>query len=260
MATAQPTMSLDGKIALVTGGSRSVGKNIALRLAEQGADVVITYRSQAEAAAGVVEQIKGLGRCAAGLQVDLTGAGEIGTLVEAFHGTLADWGADGFDAIVNNAGVSSHQPFGQITEAEFDRVLDINYKSVVFLTQALLPKLRDNGTILVLGSGLGRFALPGFSVYGSLKAGIEHFMRYLAKELGGRGITANAISPGALDTDFNAAAFEHNAQMRGFISSVTALGRVGLAEDVGGVAAFLCSDAGRWITGERIEISGGMFL
>ena len=258
--TAQPTTSLRGKVALVTGGSRSVGRDIALRLAEAGADVILTYRSQAEAAASVVEAITKLDRRAKALQVDLEGTAGIAGLVEQVHAQLDSWGADKLDILVNNAGVSSHQVVGDISEAEFDRVVNTNFKSVVFLTQALLPRLAEGGRIIALGSGLGRFTMAGMSVYGSLKAALEHYMAYLGTELGPRGITANAVSPGALDTDFNAAVLQYNPGMRGAISSVTALGRMGVAEDIGGVVAMLCSPAGRWITGQRIEVSGGMFL
>jgi NAD(P)-dependent dehydrogenase (short-subunit alcohol dehydrogenase family) len=255
-----PVTHLRNKVALVTGGSRSVGRDIALRLAERGADVIITYRTRGDAAEEVVGELQKLDRRAHAIQVDLTGTDQIESLVSQVDEVLSSWRADGLDILINNAGVSSHQPFGSITETEFDRVVDTNYKSVVFLTQALLPKLKDGGRIIALGSGLSRFSLGGMSIYGSLKGAVERLMAYLAVELGPRGITANAISPGALDTDFNAAALEHNPQMRDFISSVTALGRMGVAQDVGGVVAMLCSPAGRWITGQRIEISGGMFL
>ena len=256
----QPTTDLHGKTALVTGGSRSLGRDIALRLAQAGADVIVTYRSQVEAAAEVVAEITKLDRRAVALQADLQGTAQVAALSEAVRAQLAEWGAEHLDILVNNAGVSSHQPVGSISEEEFDRVVDTNFKSVVFLTQALLPTLADGGRILAIGSGLGRFTMAGMSVYGSLKAALEHYMAYLGTELGPRGITANAVSPGALDTDFNAAALQHNPQMRGAIGSVTALGRMGVAEDVGGVVAMLCSPAGRWITGQRIEVSGGMFL
>lgn len=259
-AQPSPSTSLSKKVAIVTGGSRSVGRDIALRLAEAGAGVIITYRSQADAADAVVQEIRALDRRAVALRADLTGTGQIAQLNDAVIATLDDWAAAGLDIIVNNAGIGSHQAFGEISEEEFDRVANTNLKSVVFLTQALLPKLNDGGRIVAIGTGLSRFSLPGFAVYGSLKAALERFMTYLAKELGPRGITANAVSPGALDTDFNKAALDHNPEMRGFISSVTALGRMGLADDVGGVVAFLCSPAGRWITGQRIEVSGGMFL
>lgn len=256
----QPRFDLHGKVALVTGGSRGVGRDVALRLAEAGADVILTYRAQAEAAAEVVAAITKLDRRATALAVDLGGTAEIAGLVERVEAQLDDWGADRLDILINNAGVASHQPLGEITEAAFDRVVDTNFKSVVFLTQALLPKLADGGRVIAIGSGLGRFTMVGMSVYGSLKAALEQYMAYLGTELGPRGITANAVSPGALDTDLNAAALEHNPQMRGFISSVTALGRMGVAEDIGGVVAMLCSPAGRWITGQRIEVSGGMYL
>ena len=255
-----PTRDLRGKVALVTGGSRSVGRNIALRLAEAGADVILTYRARSDAAEEVVTQIRSLGRRAAALSVDLTGTSQVETLVASVVQVMTEWKTGGLDILVNNAGISSHQLMGSITEEEFDRIVDTNYKSVVFLTQALLPEIKSDGRVIAIGSGLSRFSLAGMSVYGSLKAALERFMAYLAVEVGPRGITANAISPGALDTDFNAGALEHNPAMRDFVSSVTALGRMGVAEDVGGVVAMLCSSDGRWITGQRIEVSGGMFL
>jgi len=190
----------------------------------------------------------------------LTGTAQISTLTGSFRDLLRDWQADGFDILVNNAGISAHGSFAEVSEELMDRVYEVNFKSGFFVIQSLLPDLRDGGRIISIGSGLGRFAIPGLSVYGAFKAALEHLMRYLAKELGHRGITANAVSPGALDTDFNAAAFDHNPEMKDYLGSVTALGRVGLAEDIGGVVAFLCSDAGRWVTGQRIEVSGGMFL
>ncbi|PRQ03037.1 3-oxoacyl-[acyl-carrier-protein] reductase FabG [Enhygromyxa salina] len=259
-STTAPSTNLRHKTALVTGGSRGIGRDIALRLAEAGADVILTYRDRSDAAAEVVEQLRGSDRRAEAVAVDLTGTSQIASLVERVTSVLASWKVNALDILVNNAGVSSHQAFASITEAEFDRVIDINFKSVVFLTQALVPQLADGGRIIAIGSGLSRFSMPGRSLYGSLKAAVERYMAYLATELGPRGITANAISPGALDTDFNAAALKDNPQMRGYLESVTALGRLGVAEDVGGVVAMLCSPAARWITGQRIEVSGGMFL
>lgn len=252
--------TLNGKVALVTGGSRSLGRDIALRLAQSGADVAITYKQEKRGADATVRDIESLGRRSAAIQADLTGTAAIPGLVQAFEGVLADWRTDGFDVLINNAGIASHGVIGSITEEQVDDVYNINYKSVLFLTQALLPKLRDNGRVISIGSGLGRFTVPGAGVYGSFKAALEHLMRYFARELGPRGITANTVSPGALDTDFNRERFEKNPEMVKFISSQTALGRVGHADDVGGVVAFVCSDDAHWITGQRIEVSGGMFL
>lgn len=258
--TLAPTTNLHGRTALVTGGSRGIGRDIALRLAEAGADVLLTYRSREEAASEVVQAITAMDRRAIAIQADLEGTDAIAALTARVQETLESWRADALDILIHNAGIGSHQPVGTVSEDEFDRVIDTNFKSVVFLTEALVDRIADGGRIVALGSGLARFALPGYAVYGSMKAALEQYMVYLAKELGGRGITANAVSPGALDTDFNAAALEHDPAMRGIISGVTALGRMGVAEDVGGVVAMLCSPAGRWTTGQRIEISGGMFL
>ena len=252
--------SLHSKIALVTGGSRSLGRDIALRLAEAGADIVLTYRTNDAAAAETVRAIQALDRRAVALQVDLEGTAQIAGFVDRFTAVLADWEVDGFDILVNNAGISSAGPLGAITEDACDAVYDTNFKSVVFLTQALQERIRDNGRIFTIGSGLTRFTFDAYAVYASLKAAIETMARYWAKTLGPRGITVNAVSPGALDTDFNRAAFDHVPGLKEGIASQTALGRVALAEDVGGVVAFLCSDDARWITGQRIEVSGGMLL
>ncbi|MEM6991636.1 MAG: SDR family oxidoreductase, partial [Myxococcota bacterium] len=167
-----PTLSLVGSTALVTGGSRGVGRDIALRLAEAGADVILTYREQERAAAEVADAIAQRGRRAHTVAVDLTGTAAIGRLVESVDATLTAWGAAGLDIVINNAGVSSHQPVGSITEAEFDRVVDVNFKSVVFATQALLPRVNDGGRIVAIGSGLSRFSMAGMSIYGSLKAAV----------------------------------------------------------------------------------------
>ncbi len=253
-------VDLQGRTALVTGGSRGVGRDIATRLAEAGADVMFTYRSRADAAEEVVASIHALGRRAVAVQADLTGTGDVARLAAEVSATLEGWDAPGLDVLVHNAGVGSHQAVGSVTEAEVDRVFATNYKSVVFLTEALLPTLREGGSIVAIGTGLTRFSLAGMGIYGSLKAALERYMAYLAVELGPRGIRANAVAPGALDTDFNAAALEANPGMRPFIEGVTALGRMGVAEDIGAVVAMLASPAGRWITGQRIEASGGMFL
>lgn len=252
--------SLNNKTALVTGGSRSLGKDIALSLAQAGADVCISYRSREEEARATVNAIRAVGRKAEALQVDLNGTGQMSDFVDRFHATLADWGTQHFDILIHNAGISCDTPLPALSEEQLDAQYNTNYKSVVFLTQALLASIRDGGRIITIGSGATRFSIPSLIGYAPIKAALEHFTRNLAAMLGERGITANALSPGALDTDFNREVFARHPEMLQFISSVTALGRVGLAEDIGGVAAFLCSDDARWITGQRLEVSGGMFL
>lgn len=252
--------SLKNKIALVTGGSRGVGRDIATRLAQAGADVVITYRSNQTAAEETLAALRAHGVRAAALQVDLEGTSGIPAFVEAFTAQLTSWDSPGFDILVNNAGISSAGPLGAVPEQELDRVYNTNFKSVFFLTQALQEQIRDHGRVFTIGTGLTRFTLDAYVAYASLKAAVELLAPYWAKTLGPRGITVNTVSPGALDTDFNKHAFDAMPQMREIIAQNTALGRVGLAEDVGGVVAFLCSDDARWITGQRIEVSGGMFL
>lgn len=249
------------KIVLVTGGSRGLGKNAALRLAEKGFDVMLTYQTKEEEAGQVVEEIKGAGRKAAALPLDISDIASLDGFVGRVKDTLQQvWGAEALFGLVNNAGVGATIPFAQGTEEDFDRMLNIHFKGVYFLTQKLLPLLQDGGRILNVSSGTTRFCVPGYSLYASMKGAIETFTRYLAKELGGRGITANVIAPGAIETDFNNAAIRNNPQVKGFLASQTALGRVGEAEDIGGIVAFLCSDDARWINGQRIEASGGMFL
>ena len=252
--------SLEGKTALVTGGSRGVGRDTAERLAGAGADVVLTYRERDEAAAEVVGRIQELGSRAAALQVDLTGTADLDRFVEALVSTIGGWGRERLDVLVNNAGALRDGPFPTVTEEELDALYEINYKSVFFLTQRLLPHLADGGRIVNLGSGTSRLAFPPLVAYGPIKAAIESLTRYLAKELGPRGITVNAVAPGALETDFNAELFEAIEGARDYVAGSTALGRVGRASDVGGVIAFLASEDGAWINGARLDVSGGYQL
>jgi NAD(P)-dependent dehydrogenase (short-subunit alcohol dehydrogenase family) len=252
---------LIGKIALVTGGSRSLGKSIALKLADRGADVVITYRTKENDANEVVRAIEAKGRRAAALQVDLDGTADLPRFLERLKDELNErTGRSELDILVNNAGITRAGVIGQVSEADYDAIMNTNLKSVFFLTQALLPSLRDGGRIILIGSGLSRFSLPPYIVYAASKAALATFAQYMAKTLGPRGITANVVAPGALDTDFNRAAFEANPGVVEAIASNTAGGRVGLPQDVDGVVAFLASDEAGWITGQRIEVSGGMFL
>jgi NAD(P)-dependent dehydrogenase (short-subunit alcohol dehydrogenase family) len=249
------------KIGLVTGGSRGLGKDMALSLARKGSDVVLTYFSKADEAAQVVAEIQAMGRKAVALRLDVGDLQALDTFVAEFQETLrATWNRDRFDFLIQNAGMGATVPFAQVTEELFDRFNDVHFKGVYFLTQKLLPLLNDGGRIVTLSSGTTRFGVYGYSVYASMKAAIETFTRYLAKEVGARGITANVVAPGPIETDFNNAAIRSNPQMKSGLSNMTALGRVGNADDVGGVVAFLCSDDARWITGQRIEVSGGINL
>ena len=249
------------KIALVTGGSRGLGKDMALSLAQKGIDVVLTYHSKKDEALTVVADIEKAGQKAAALQFD---AGDIKSF-DAFFAqlktTLKDtFGTEKFDFLINNAGTALYAPFADTTEEQFDTALNIHYKGVFFITQKALPIINDGGRIINISSGLARFSFPGSSAYGSMKSAVETLTRYLAKELGARRIAANVVAPGAIETDFGGGRTRDNKEINAQIASVTALGRVGLPDDIGGVVAFLCTDDARWINGQRIEVSGGMML
>jgi NAD(P)-dependent dehydrogenase (short-subunit alcohol dehydrogenase family) len=249
------------KIALVTGGSRGLGKDMALRLAEKGNDVIITYQSQKDAADAVVKQIEETGRKAVALSLDVADFNSLDGFIEKVKQTLeSKWGVSHFDFLINNAGIGATIPFAQVTEADFDRFMNVHFKSVYFLTQKCLGFVNDKGRIINISTGTTRFCVPGYSVYASMKGAIETLTKYLAKELGARGITVNVVAPGPIETDFNNAAIRNNPERKAAMASMTALGRVGQAEDIGGVVAFLCSQDGGWITGQRIEASGGVAL
>lgn len=254
-------MKTQHNIALVTGGSRGLGKNMVLNLAKNGADIVLTYHFRKEEAAEVVAAIKQLGRKAIALQLD---TGKVATF-DAFTTTLAaqlkaEWNATQVNFLVNNAGIDASSLFPDTTEEAFDHLFNVHFKGVYFLTQKMLPFLADNGRVVNLSTGLARFVTPGYAAYSSMKGAIENFTRYLAKELGGRGITANTVAPGPIETDFTKGTFDNHPGVREYLASQTALGRLGQPEDIGGIVAFLCSDAARWVTGQRIEASGGTFL
>jgi NAD(P)-dependent dehydrogenase (short-subunit alcohol dehydrogenase family) len=253
-------METTTKIALITGGSRGLGKNSALRIAEGGMDVIVTYRSKKEEAETTVAEIESMGKKAAAMQLD---TGVVKTF-DAFSRQLVSvlkekWGREQFDILVNNAGINAPSPFGKTTEEDFDNLVNVHFKGVYFLTQTLLPIIANGGRIINFSSGLARFSTPGYAAYASMKGAIEVFTRYLAKELGSRQIAANTIAPGIVETDFTTEAFAHPG-MRELMSKVTALGRPGLPDDIGGVVAFLCSEDARWINAQRIEVSGGMNL
>jgi NAD(P)-dependent dehydrogenase (short-subunit alcohol dehydrogenase family) len=248
-------------IALVTGGSRGLGRNTALHLARQGTDVILTYRNNRVEADAVVAQIVQLGRRAVALQLDVANSKSFGAFTEQVRGVLAQhWQRDRFNYLVNNAGTGIHASLMETTEAQFDELVNIHLKGVFFLTQKLLSLLADGGRIVNLSSGLARFALPGYAAYAAMKGGIEVLTRYMAKELGPRGIAVNVVAPGAIETDFGGGMVRDNPQLNAFVASQTALGRVGKPDDIGGVIASLLSPTNGWINAQRIEASGGMFL
>jgi len=254
-------MTTNKKIALVTGGSRGLGKNMAISIAEKGINVILTYNSKREEALAVVAEIEKMGQKATALQLN-TGN------TKSFDGFLAEtkkvlkdhFNADHFDFLVNNAGIGIHESFAETTEESFDQLLNVHFKGVYFLTQKSLPLINDGGRVINLSSGLARFAAPGYSAYGAMKGAVETMSRYMAKELGSRGIAVNTVAPGAIETDFGGGVVRDNPQTNKWVADATALGRAGLPDDIGGVIAFLCTDDAKWINGQRIEVSGGMNL
>lgn len=252
---------MDQNIALITGASRGLGRNEALHLARTGFDLILTYHSKAEEADAVVEAVRKLGRKAQALQLDVAQSGTFPAFAGQVREVLRDhWGTDRFHALVNNAGIGIHASFQDTTEAQFDQLMNIHLKGAFFLTQNLLPLLADGGRIVNLSSGLARFALPGYAAYAAMKGGVEVLTRYLAKELGPRRITVNTLAPGAIETDFGGGAVRDLPEVNRFIASQTALGRAGLPDDIGGALAAILSGPAGWINGQRIEVSGGMFL
>jgi NAD(P)-dependent dehydrogenase (short-subunit alcohol dehydrogenase family) len=249
------------KIALITGGSRGLGKAMAMNIAAQGQDVILTYKSKKAEAEEVVASIEQRGRKAVALQLDVSDTTSFTAFGAVVKETLKHtWNRDDFDFLVNNAGFGMYAPFTETTEEQFDQLVNVHFKGVFFLTQTLLPLLADDGRIINLSSGLARFSYSGNSVYGAVKGAIEVLTRYLAVELGSRGIAVNVVAPGAIATDFGGGMVRDNKAVHQQIASQTALGRVGQAEDIGGVVAALLSEQTRWINGQKIEVSGGIHL
>jgi NAD(P)-dependent dehydrogenase (short-subunit alcohol dehydrogenase family) len=248
-------------IALVTGASRGLGRNTAMKLAARGVDVILTYRSRADEAQAVVAEIGRLGARAVALPLDVGDSRAFPAFAQAVREHLrAKWQRERIDYLVNNAGIGIHAPFAETTEAQFDELMNIHLKGTFFLTQALLPLIADGGRIVNISTGLARFALPGYAAYAAMKGGIEVLTRYLAKELGPRGIAVNVVAPGAIETDFGGGTVRDNAGLNQFIAAQTALGRVGQPDDIGDAIATLLLPQNRWINAQRIEVSGGMFL
>lgn len=234
---------------------------MAISIAKKGLDVILTYRSKADEAAETVKEIEALGQKAIALQLDVTKVSSFTGFVDEVTKSLSTtFDAKKIDYLVNNAGIGVHVPFASTTEEQFDEMVNIQLKGAFFLTQKMLSVLNDGGGIINVSTGLTRFAFPGYAAYASMKGAMETLTKYMAKELGERKIRANIVAPGAVETDFGGGAVRDNDKMNNFISSVTALGRAGLPEDIGGVVAFLCTEDAKWINAQRIEISGGMML
>lgn len=254
-------MNTKNKIALVTGGSRGLGRNMAIALAKKGLDVIITYNSNLKAAEEVVAEIESLGQKAFAFQLD---TGNLNAFDKFFKEVTehlkAETGNSHFDFLINNAGTALYALAKDTTEAQMDSIFNIHYKGVFFLTQKALLYMNDGGGIINISSGLTRITMPGSSVYGSIKSAVESLTRYLAKELGDRRIRVNVVAPGAIETDFGGGRTRDNKEINAHIASLTALGRVGLPDDIGGVVAFLCTEEAYWINGQRLEVSGGQAI
>lgn len=252
--------SLKDKIALITGSSRGLGKEMALKMAGLGAKIIVTYRANKEAAYDTVQQVNDLGSSAFAVQLDTSNVDVFDSFFKNVGETIQDmWDRVRFDILVNNAGIIAHSLAERTTEETYDELHRTHLKGPFFLTSIALPMINNNGRIINISSGLARFSMPGYSAYAAMKAGIEAYTRYLAKELGDRGITANVVAPGAINTDMNKEAMQ-NPEFIEMISSLTALGRVGQPDDISGVVAFLASEDAKWVNGQRIEASGGIFL
>jgi NAD(P)-dependent dehydrogenase (short-subunit alcohol dehydrogenase family) len=251
----EPTMS---KISLVTGASRGLGRNTALSIARRGGDVVLTYQSRAEDAQTVVAEIEALGRKAVALRLDTGDVAAFAPFAAELRTALRDvWGRESVDHLVNNAGHGDYALIGDTTEAQFDRLVDVHFKGVYFLVQALLPLIADGGRIVNLSSGLTRVSFPGYAAYAAVKGAVEILSLYMAKELGSRGITVNTVAPGAIETDFGGGAVRDDPAINRVFADMTALGRAGVPDDIGPMIASLLSEDNRWVNAQRIEVSGG---
>ncbi|MEX8546200.1 MAG: SDR family NAD(P)-dependent oxidoreductase [Mucilaginibacter sp.] len=254
-------MKTNNKIALVTGGSRGLGKDMAFSLAKKGIGVILTYNSKKEEALAVADEIEQAGQKAAALQLDTADVKSFDAFFRQVKTVLQDtFETDRFDFLINNAGIGVHASFAETTEEQFDLLLNVHFKGVFFLTQKALPLIADGGRIINLSTGLARFSNPGYAAYASMKGAIETLTKYQAKELGSRGIAVNIVAPGAIETDFGGGVVRDNPDINKYIAATTALGRVGRPDDIGSVVAFLCTDEAKWINAQRIEVSGGVNL
>jgi NAD(P)-dependent dehydrogenase (short-subunit alcohol dehydrogenase family) len=249
------------KIAIVTGSSRGLGRNTALSIARQGSDVVVTYHNQADTAQAVVAEIQALGRKAVALQLDAGNVASFADFVQRLRQALSEtWQRESFDHLINNAGHGDMASIADTTEAQFDALVNVHFKGVFFLTQALLPLMVDGGRIVNISSGLTRVSYPGFSAYSAVKGAVEVLSLYMAKELGSRGIAVNTVAPGAIETDFLGGAVRNMPDLNKVFADMTALGRVGVPDDIGPMIASLLGEQNRWINAQRIEVSGGQAI
>lgn len=245
-------------ISLVTGASRGLGRNTALAIARKGGDVIITWKNQQEDAQTVVEEIRQLGRQAAALQLDAGNTSSFPGFIEQLKAVLQEnWGHETINHLINNAGHGDTAPISEMSEAAFDSLVNVHFKGVFFLTQHLLPLLKEGGRIVNLSTGLTRVSAEGWSAYAAVKSAVEMLTVYMAKELGPRGIAVNCVAPGAIETDFLGGAVRDTPAFNEFFASMTALGRVGVADDIGPMIASLLSADNRWVNAQRIEVSGG---
>lgn len=244
--------------ALVTGSSRGLGKDMALALAKKGINVIITYKGNKEDAAQVAKDVEALGAKAAVLQLDMENLGSYDAFIQSALAAIQPWGSDKIDHLINNAGIGGGRTIADATEAFFDAMLNVHFKGVYFFTQKWMQHINDGGSVINISTGTTRFRNPGYSIYSSMKSAVETFTKHVAAEYGNRKIRANIVAPGPIETDFNGAAIRNNPQLKAMLGERTPLGRVGVAEDIGGVVAFLCTEDARWINGQRIEVAGGI--
>jgi NAD(P)-dependent dehydrogenase (short-subunit alcohol dehydrogenase family) len=253
--------SKSNKVALITGGSRGLGRDMAIQLAQKGFDIIITYNTNASEANKVVNEIASLGKKAKALQLDVADSKGFDAFVSNVKTTLQeDFATENIFALVNNAGIGTYTSIADTSEEVFDNMVNIHLKAPYFITQKLLPILSNGGSIVNISSGLARFSYPNYAPYAIMKAAVESLTRYQAQELGSRKIRVNTVAPGAIATDFAGGAVRDNPQVNAMIANSTALGRVGLADDIGSVVAFLCSDDAKWVNAQRIEVAGGVHI
>lgn len=249
------------KVALITGGSRGLGKDMSLQLAKKGFDIIFTYNSNVNEATKVVDEITAMGKKAKAIRLDVSNSKSFDAFVESVKSSLSnDFGTRNLFALVNNAGISAYSSIAETTEEVFDTMVNIHLKAPYFITQKLLPVISDGGSIVNISSGLARFSYSNYAPYAIMKAAIESLTRYQAQEFGSRKIRVNTIAPGAIATDFGGGAVRDNKDLNAMIANTTALGRVGLPDDIGSVVAFLCSEDAKWVNAQRIEVSGGVHI